>query len=89
MIAAVGSALVVSPHAMWYEPGVLAPAVVALLLKRDWRAGPGGLFLLMLGSAWSLAILLATPAGPFARRRGSAAEPTGIRTPLNGSLLSW
>jgi hypothetical protein len=67
MLAAVGTVLVVSPHVMWYEPAVLAPAAMALLLKRDWRVVPATIFLAWFGSAIALGILLTTKLDPLRR----------------------
>jgi hypothetical protein len=40
VIAAVGTSLLVMPHALWYNSAVLAPAILALFARQGWRMTP-------------------------------------------------
>ena len=46
IIVAVGASLACSPHAQGYDTGLLAPAALALLLRRSWSIAPSAAFLL-------------------------------------------
>jgi glycosyl transferase family 87 len=57
-VAAVGSALMVSPHSLFYDVGVLGPVALGMLLSRSFRIVPAVLLVAGAVRAWPFLLLI-------------------------------
>jgi hypothetical protein len=57
-VAALGSALMVSPHSLFYDVGVLGPVALGMLLSKSARVAPGMLLLAGAARGWPLLLLV-------------------------------
>lgn len=63
-LAAISTALLASPHALSYDYAALAPALLSVALKRDWRMLPAAACLALAGSGLTLVLSMLLGAFP-------------------------